>query len=319
MLKIGGFFELETVKGQEFHTTPYRFNLARHALAAVLLKRGIRTLHVPEYLCDSLLDAAYSVGVQPEFYGLQDIFTPNFPDEIGNDEAVLLINYYGLVDVESLSGRISGRVIVDNSQSFFSSPLSGVDTFYSPRKYFGVPDGSYLYTDMNLLEWYSRLPATRAYGLMQHLIDRMDGYQAEAYLAFKENKRHLRTLPMARMSETSKCILSGIDYAECKRIRLQNFNCLSTALANYNEMSLHPPGVPMYYPLLVNRGAGLRERLIELGIFIPAYWPCVESYARPGSAARRLFADLVCLPIDHRYSENHMNIIIDEVVKYLGV
>lgn len=318
MLNIGGFFELEIPKGREFHITPYRFSLARHALAAVILKREIRTLYVPEYLCESLLDAAHSVGAHIKFYGVQDIFNPVLPDSLGAKEAVLLINYYGLVDIEGLLSKVHGHVIVDNSQSFFSPPPSGVDTFYSARKYFGVPDGSYLYTDMDIHEWFSGLPVTKAFNLMQHLVDRVDGYQQDAYLAFKEIKQHLRGLPMARMSETSRRLLSGINYTKCKNIRLRNFRSLEIALKKYNELEFSHTSVPMYYPLLVGGGKGLRERLIQLGIYIPLYWPYVEAHSLPGSTVHRLVTDLVCLPIDHRYSERHMKIIVKEVVKYLG-
>jgi len=318
MLNIGGFFELEIPKGREFHITPYRFSLARHALAAVLLKREIQTLYVPEYLCESILDAVHSVGAQAKFYGLQDIFNPELPKYLGANEAVLLINYYGLVDIESLLKKVHGRAILDNSQSFFSPPPSGVDTFYSARKFFGVPDGSYLYTDMDIQEWFFGLPATRAFSLMQHLVDRVDGYQQDAYLAFKEVKLHLRRLPMARISETSHRLLSSINYAKCKKIRLRNFQFLNLALKKHNEMEFSPTSVPMYYPLLVDDGKVLRERLIQLGIFIPMYWPYVETHSLPGSTAHRLADDMVCLPIDHRYTEKHMKIIVKEVVKFLG-
>ncbi|MEO8331740.1 MAG: hypothetical protein ABI479_04855 [Gallionella sp.] len=318
MLNIGGFLELEIPKGREFHITPYCFDLARHALAAVLLKREIQTLYVPEYICESVVDAIHSVGAKIKFYDLQDIFNPVLPKSLAANEAVLLVNYYGLVDIDNLLKKVNGRVIVDNSQSFFASPPSGVDTFYSPRKFFGVPDGSYLYTDMDIQEWFSGLPATRAFNLMQHLVDRMDGFQQEAYLAFKEIRQHLRGLPMARMSETTHRLLSGINYTKCQKIRFSNFQFLNLALKKYNEMEVSPTSAPMCYPLLVAGGKGLRERLIQLGIYIPLYWPYVEAHSLPGSTAHRLAVDIVCLPIDHRYSVKHMKIIAKEVVKYFG-
>lgn len=42
-------------------------------------------------------------------------------------------------------------IILDNTQSFFQKPISGIDTIYSCRKYFGVPDGAYLSTNILLM------------------------------------------------------------------------------------------------------------------------------------------------------------------------
>jgi hypothetical protein len=318
MLNIGGFFELEIPGGREFHSAPYRFALGRHALAAILLQRNIKTLYVPEYLCESLLDAAHSVGAEARFYGLRDLFNPNLPDAVGENEAVLLLNYFGLVDMERLLKKVSGRAIVDNSQSFFSHPINGVDTFYSPRKFFGVPDGSYLYTDLNMDEWFAGLPVPRSYPMMQHLVDRLDGCQESGYQAFQRAKQHYRNMPMSKMSETSRRMLSSINYRQCQDIRLRNFDCLKRTLKQFNEIDPQSAAVPMYYPLLVQGGKELRARLIQKGIFIPMYWPYVLAHSQVGSAAHRLVEDLVCLPIDHRYSENQMELIAAEVTGYFG-
>ena len=42
------------------------------------------------------------------------------------------------------------NVIIDNVQAYFQRPIEGFDTLYSCRKYFGVPDGAVLYTDLEI-------------------------------------------------------------------------------------------------------------------------------------------------------------------------
>lgn len=44
------------------------------------------------------------------------------------------------------------NLIVDNVQVFYTPPIKGLDTIYTCRKFFGVPDGAYLYTDCILAE-----------------------------------------------------------------------------------------------------------------------------------------------------------------------
>ena len=39
---------------------------------------------------------------------------------------------------------------------FYAKPIHGNDTFYTCRKFFGVPDGAYLYTDKLLDEEFSK-------------------------------------------------------------------------------------------------------------------------------------------------------------------
>ena len=50
-----------------------------------------------------------------------------------------------------------GNIIFDNSQAFYSKQY-GTAGIYSPRKFFGLPDGGILCTDLNLEEEYENCP-----------------------------------------------------------------------------------------------------------------------------------------------------------------
>ena len=62
---------------------------------------------------------------------------------------VYIVNYYGLFSEEQLISLKNkyGNIVVDNAQAFFTEPVKGIDTIYSCRKFFGVPDGGYAYTE----------------------------------------------------------------------------------------------------------------------------------------------------------------------------
>ncbi len=67
-------------------------------------------------------------------------------DDLKEGDYILYINYFGIknVYINSLINKYGEKLIIDNSQSFFSKFGNNVSSIYSPRKFFGVSDGAYL-------------------------------------------------------------------------------------------------------------------------------------------------------------------------------
>ena len=84
------------------------------------------------------------LNINYEFYHINEMLEPEIK-QINNDSALLYTNYFG-IKVEFIQSIIkkNKNIIIDNSQAFYAEPINGIDTFYSPRKFFGVPDGGYL-------------------------------------------------------------------------------------------------------------------------------------------------------------------------------
>ena len=115
------------------------------------------------------------------------------------------------------------QLIVDNAQAFFASPIEGVDTFYSARKFFGVPDGAYLYTDKFLnVELEQDVSCQRC----EHLLRRIDEGAERGYEAFRRNDDALNNQPIKKMSQLTESILMGVDYKIVVEQRRGNFNYL---------------------------------------------------------------------------------------------
>ena len=87
-------------------------------------------------------------GVDIRFYPVgADLRPKTLQTEEG--EWFYLVNFYGQLTADELN-RIAGhvpRLIVDNAQAYFDLPLEGVDTLYTCRKFLGVADGGFVYTD----------------------------------------------------------------------------------------------------------------------------------------------------------------------------
>lgn len=78
---------------------------------------------------------------------------PIFEKRLAEDEYLYIVNFYGQISNKDISElkQVHDRIIVDNAQSYYQMPVENVDTLYTCRKFFGVADGAFLYTD-NLLE-----------------------------------------------------------------------------------------------------------------------------------------------------------------------
>ena len=162
MNPIGGYFELELRKEEEYHKDAIRLNSARNAFEYILRAREYKKVYLPYYTCDVLLDTINKLKLDYELYHINKKLQPLIDfKRIGTDEAILYTNYFGINghEVKRLVNSVP-NLIIDNSQAFFEKPFKGIDTFYSPRKFFGVPDGAYLYSNHNQIKYERQLEKT---------------------------------------------------------------------------------------------------------------------------------------------------------------
>ena len=147
--EIGGYMEMETYYGQEFHDKALSLNSGRHCLEYLIYARKIRKLFIPYYMCDTAKDICHKTDCQYEFYHIAKDFRPLFNRTLKQGEYLYLVNYFGQLSntyIEELKNKFP-NLIVDNCQSFFQHPVKDVYTIYTCRKYFGVSVGAYLYTN----------------------------------------------------------------------------------------------------------------------------------------------------------------------------
>lgn len=146
---IGGYFELELPVHPELHAEAIALNSGRFCLEYVLRCRHYKKVYVPYFTCDSAIEPIKKLGVPYEFYHIDKEYRIIDEIRLNDGEALMYTNYWGLQDAycQLLASKYGRRLILDYTQAFYSEPIIGIDTFYSCRKFFGVPDGGYLYTD----------------------------------------------------------------------------------------------------------------------------------------------------------------------------
>ena len=311
MEPIGGYFSLELPQHEEYHKYAVRLNTGRNCLEYILRVRGYKKVYIPYYTCDVVLEPFKKLGIPYEYYQIDIHFEIRDQFTLKEGEALLYTNYYGLKQryAEQLARQYGSRLIVDNTQAFYAKPLQGIDTFYTCRKFFGVPDGAYLYTDKLLDE---ELEQDISWERMNSLTKRLDLGAEAGYADFREVSESLVGQPIKRMSNLTQRMMQGIDYQAVAERRRTNYVQLQKALGAENclELPLEDDAVPMVYPYLVPV-RGLREKLIENKIFVARYWPNVLEWTSKDDIEYLLAYQMQPLPIDQRYGEEEMNRIIE--------
>ena len=315
MEAIGGYFELELRKGEHYHKDAIRLNSGSNCFEYILRVRKYKKVYVPYYTCHVIYDVAQRQGVEMAYYQINEQLEPIELPELKTHEAFLYTNYYGLKQscVERLAEKYGKQLIVDNAQAFYSKPIIGIDTFYSPRKYFGVPDGGYLYTDAVLNEEF---PQAESMQRMTHLLKRIEQGAEAGYADYQREEETLGGSPIERMSKLTDALLRSIDYEKIAQVRISNYKILDEQLGKSNAIHLTLPqgDVPMVYPYLT-QDATLKQRLIANKIFVATYWPNVDEN---GDLEATLKMNLLPLPIDQRYNQSGVKVIANTVAKFTG-
>ena len=313
MEAIGGYFPLELPQREEYHKNAIRLNTGRNCLEYILRVRGYKKVYVPYYTCEAVIEPINKLGIPYEFYHIDIHFEIRDRFTLKEGEALLYTNYFGLKQryVEQLAEKVGSRLIVDNTQAFYANPLTGIDTFYTCRKFFGVPDGAYLYCDKELEE---EIEQDYSYDRLAHLVKRIDLSAEDGFKDFRRVDDGLDNQPIRKMSKLTQRMMQGIDYESAARRRRDNYQMFQVALGKENniELPLENDAVPMVYPYLVPV-KGLREKLIENKIFVARYWPNVLDWTTKENIDYLLAAQMQPLPIDQRYGKTEIERIIRTV------
>lgn len=311
---VGGYFELELRKGEHYHKDAIKLNTARNCFEYVLRVRHYSKVYIPYYTCEVMLEPIKKLGINYEFYHINELLEPvSFP-ELGREEALLYTNYFGLKQgcVRLLANKYGDHLIVDNAQAFFAEPIEGIDTFYSARKFFGVADGAYLYTDVTIQPEFG---LDYSFERMSHLLKRIDLGAEIGFLDFRKNDDSLCYQEIKRMSKLTESILSGVDYETVSEERTRNYALLDEVLRDSNLIHLEvgDDAVPMAYPYLA-KDDSLKKKLIENKVFVATYWPNVFDWCKKDEWEYLLAQNTCFLPIDQRYGIEEMQYIV-QIIK----
>lgn len=320
---IGGYFELEIgPAGTHYHADALRFSSGRGALSYILKLARPSTVYLPFYICSVVLEPILLLGIEYKYIAIDKDFKLSMLPDLMDGEMLIYNDYFGLMGayIEELEGRYGSKLIVDSTQSFFRRRVGDAWSFNSARKFFGVPDGAYVYLPAFVgHSSYDNYPRNDKF-IYDHLILRTSGEPESGYAAYKRNELNIDTSIM-KMSYMTERILENVNYKTVIAQRIENYKYLSGRLTDSNLLVLAPSkdDVPYHYPYLPSSGVG-HEVFIRNRIYITKLW--LEMPTSRGSIydfERSLASNLLPLPVDHRYGKADMDRIIEIIEEFDNV
>lgn len=309
--EIGGFIEFEHFSGKEYHKNCVCLNSGVSCLSYLIKVYNIKTIYLPYYLCDSIKEVCEKNNVTYYYYNISKDFKPIFPENFVKDSWFYFVNFYSQFSnfyIKRISRKIN-NLIVDNVQSFFQKPVKNIPTIYTCRKYFGVPNGAYLYTPKLLNEV---LEKDYSYNKLEYLIGRFEKSANEFYQKYIEHEEEFRNTPILQMSSFTRNLLCVINYRKSLFIRKINFLYLNAKLWKINKLKLHRVSSFMY-PLFIENGCLIRKKLQTKKIYLPTLWPNVLIDCDTESIEYKYTNNILLIPIDQRYGIEEMKYIIKEI------
>lgn len=311
MKEIGGYLELDEYCGREYYENAMAVNCGRSAAILLIQIRGYSKIYIPDFMCSTLRNSLDKYGIEYEHYTVNDDLEPVIDADVAENEAVFIVNYYGLLRNKLGSYHVRWKnIIVDNTQDFFFC-YDKADNLYSCRKYFGVADGGYIVLsgDHSTAE-YDKLKEDESYARMNFVLGRYERSASEFYAESSKNNSIFTDMPVMKMSKLTHNLMRAIDYGRIAKCRTENFMTLHNELGGINELkNITVPEGAFMYPLMIESGETVRKKLQENKIFVPKLWPTV--YETP--TAKRLADNIVPLPCDQRYNAEDMKYIIEKI------
>lgn len=310
-MEIGGYIEFEKYKGPMLHEEAVKLNCGRNALAYLMESKGIKAVAMPKFMCGSCAAVLEKYNAAVRYYSVGLDFKPE-DIKMQGDEWLYLVNFYGQLSNGYIAAIKRGHdnVIVDNAHAYFQPPLEGTDTLYTCRKFFGVPDGAVLYTDGKM---DGEIPQDFSADRMGFLLGRFERAADGFYREYVKNNDFFKNEPIKKMSKLTENLLHGVDYEDVCKIRTENFMYMHERLKELNGLNLSIPKGAYMYPLYMKNGSNVRMELQKKKIYIPLLWPSVFELCREDEPEYDMAKNILPLPIDQRYGEKEMDIIINNI------
>ena len=313
MREIGSFIELELPKGREWYignTGVARLNTGRAAIWHAFRITGAKAIWIPYYQCETVREFLTKKGVEIKYYHQDKNFNP-IDLNAKADEAVLLVNYYGIMSRERMRilATANPNVIIDNCQAFFCKPIEGALNVYSCRKFIGVADGAYV-IGKGAEHFVEEYPQCYSSDTAAFLLKRIEyGCEGKGYEARTINEERVDTEDIMRMSALTRAMLDGTDYERIKEKRRKNFDIACNLFADINVWDptrfYDAETVPMVYPLVVEDD-GLLQKLLDAKHFQGHWWHYITKELPESTFEHWMSRYMIPITIDQRYGHKEL-------------
>jgi hypothetical protein len=345
---VGGEFEISSVKSKPFKGKPNVhipqggvWTLSGRAAFAIILKEmmahGVSHVHLPSFLCVSLVYPVKELGLNYSFYPV-DFSLAAHPDP-PDGAAVLLIHYFGWLNpsTERLRSEAGGsfQLIEDFSHAFLSTEINPWNNnshiFFSARKIGPISLGGWcsrpaaleLCNDtIECLYWRSLAARFAKHIYLSDINEPIDQSVEDFYLEafhyveqFLDKNLLMHTLPVKAFD-----MITGLDWDNIKEKRRNNWLYVKDAIQNSMDIlvpDLSSDTVPLGMVLLVKDRDLLRRNLSEHRIFCPIHWALPKEVFRSDFPDASYMSDhCITIPIDQRYDKSSLDRVVDLIKRF---
>lgn len=298
---------------------------------------------MPAYMCDSVFLPFLHQDWELVFYSVdRELETAGeeiFRLALENDPGLIFIHsYYGTDTSQGLRRQLSALrrsgviVMEDVTQSYYLEEAGRNADFVvgSLRKWYAVPDGGFVVSDLPLAtdvlregEDYAKerlVPLTQKWEYL-HTEDLPEEEKRSRKAAFLTENRSLekgldRYEGVRGISRLSARILEGIDEEAARRARVENYSYLYEKIRAMKRLwpilLKGEEEAPLYFPVYVKERDALQKFLAQRDIYAPVLWPVGEQNRDElrGDEAY-IYEHMLALPIDQRYGSAQMERIVE--------
>lgn len=336
---IGGEFDVDLQSLKYSHSGNvcldglYKYSSGRSALYHILLdvkkRNNITKILLPDYLCSSVVIAAEKASVEVVFYPLNDkleLEEQHFANLYEEKCAVLLINYFGLQDLQNQVAYVRSLnkdavIIEDDVQGFyeFQKELIGVDyKFTSLRKTFACPDGGLVKTE-NFLPEVNTVNKFHQYKLAGSILKSLRKpkyYDDAVYLSmFEKGESMIDDEITEGMSDMAIDIISKTDIDRLAYIRRRNAKFICDGLESLGLNTVLPvteDKIPLFVPIYLDDRNKVRKYMFQHNCFCPVHWPLEGMNVKKGAEMAEHELSII---VDQRYTNADMEYILDLIAK----
>lgn len=336
---IGGEFDVDLQSlqyrqgGNEQLDGVYKYSTGRSALYYILLdvktRYCINKVLLPDYLCSSVVVAAEKAEIAVVFYPLNDkleIEEQGFADQYDEKSAVLIINYFGLQNIQNQviyvrSLNKQAVIIEDDVQAYyeFLNDLNGADyKFASLRKTFACPDGGLVKTNNPLpkIVTVNKFHQYKLAGSILKSLRKPEYYDDEVYLSMLEKGESMIDADIASgMSNMAMEIMLKTDIDRLAYIRRRNANFICDSLRSLGIKTVLPIGrenTPLFVPIYLEDRNKVRKYMFQHNCFCPVHWPLEGMKVKKGAEMAEHELSII---VDQRYTQKDMKYILDLLEK----
>ncbi|WP_270546626.1 hypothetical protein [Butyricimonas paravirosa] len=332
---IGGEFDVDLQSFQCIKSNNdslegvYKYSSGRSALYYILLdvqkRYGITTVYFPDYLCSSVVMAAQKCQMKVVFYNLNDqleIDAERFPMPSEAKVAVLLINYFGLKNLEQQVAFVrsiskNAIIIEDDVQAFYEfqkKELIADYKFTSLRKTFACPDGGLVKThnELAVVAAGNKFHQYKFAGSVLKSLRKPEYYGDDVYLhLFEKGESYIDDEIMMGMSQMSQEIIVKNDLERIAYIRQRNAKQVLEGLKILGVRTVIPVlegKTPLFIPIWLDDRNKVRKRMFQQRIFCPIHWPLEGMNVQKGAEMAEHEMSII---IDQRYVNKDMDSILN--------